>query len=167
MSAPKIARLGHIGLHVCDIEKSKTFYGDILGLVETDADPKSGATFFSARPEEEHHEILIAPGRTAEKGALLLQQLSFRCDTLEDVIAFYHRLKKAMVEIEQVVTHGNAIGIYFFDPDGNRCEVYWDTGRQAKQPFKVAIDLDRPVPEILEEIDVLVGKYGETGVRLA
>lgn len=130
-------------------------------------DPKSGATFFSSRPDDEHHEIFLAPGRTAAEGEVLVQQISFRCDTLEDVLAFHKRLKAAGVEIEQIVTHGNAIGIYFFDPDRNRCEIYWDTGLKAKQPFKVPINLDQPVDRIIEDINGLVRKYGETGVRLA
>lgn len=167
MGIPKVSKLGHVGLHVRDLARSKAFYGEILGLAATDADPKSGATFFSSRPEEEHHEVLIAPGRTAAEGEVLIQQLSFRCESLEDVQGFYRRLKEAGVEIEQVVTHGNAIGVYFFDPDRNRCEVYWDTGLQAKQPFKVAIDLERPVAEVLADVRSLVEQYGETGVRLA
>lgn len=167
MTAPKISQLGHIGLHVRDVERAKAFYGGILGLVETDRDPKSGATFFSSRPETEHHEILIAPGRTAELSEVLVQQVSFRCDQLEDVMAFHKRLREAEVEIEQVVTHGNAVGVYFFDPDRNRCEVYWDTGLEAKQPFKVSIDLDRPVDAIKQEVSDLVAQYGGSGVRLA
>ncbi|MDR3512736.1 MAG: VOC family protein [Caulobacteraceae bacterium] len=167
MSNGKIAKLGHLGIHVRDLERSKAFYGGILGLAATDMDPKSGATFFSSRPDDEHHEIFLAPGRTAAEGEVLVQQISFRCDTLEDVLAFHKRLKAAGVEIEQIVTHGNAIGIYFFDPDRNRCEIYWDTGLKAKQPFKVPINLDQPVDRIIEDINGLVRKYGETGVRLA
>ena len=167
MSHGRIAKLGHVGLHVRDLARSTTFYGEVLGLKKTDADPKSGATFFSSRPDEEHHELLVAPGRTAADGEILIQQLSFRCDSLEDVQELYARLKSAGVEIEQVITHGNAVGVYFFDPDRNRCEVYWDTGLKAKQPFKVAIDLERPASAVLAEVRSLVAQYGATGVRLA
>jgi catechol 2,3-dioxygenase-like lactoylglutathione lyase family enzyme len=167
MTAPKIAKLGHVGIHVTDIDRSRAFYRDVLGLTITDQDMKSGATFFSSRPEEEHHELLIAPGRTVAEGEVLLQQVSFRCDTVEEVMAFHQRLKQAGVKIEQVVTHGNAIGVYFFDPDGNRFEVYWDTGLKAKQPFKVPVDLTTSPEAVLEKVDELVAKYGETGVRLA
>jgi len=167
MSAPKIAKLGHIGIHVTDIERSKAFYRDVLGLFVTDVDAKSGSTFLSSRPEEEHHELLLAPGRTVAPGEILLQQVSFRCDTLEDVVDFHDRLKDAGVKIEQVVTHGNAVGVYFFDPDGNRCEVYWDTGLKAKQPFKVSLDVTQPADHIRSRVEKLVDQYGATGVRLA
>jgi catechol 2,3-dioxygenase-like lactoylglutathione lyase family enzyme len=166
MSKAKIAKLGHIGIHVADIERSKAFYRDVLGLVVTDEDPKSGTTFLSSRPDDEHHELLLAPGRTVPRGQVLLQQVSFRCDDLEEVVAFHGRLKNAGVEIEQVVTHGNAVGVYFFDPDGNRCEVYWDTGLKAKQPFKVPVDLTQPADSVVSRVEELVGQYGATGVRL-
>ncbi|AON53733.1 VOC family protein [Herbaspirillum seropedicae] len=166
MSSEKIAMLGHVGIHVTDMDRSRAFYRDVLKLTITDMDPVSGATFFSSRPEEEHHELLLAPGRTVKRGEVLVQQVSFRCNTLEEVIYFYKRLLEADAEIEQVVTHGNAIGVYFFDPDGNRCEVYWDTGLASKQPFKVAIDLTRSPAEIVQTVQDLVKQYGETGVRL-
>jgi hypothetical protein len=67
------------------------------------------------------------------------------------------------VVFDQVVTHGNAIGVYFFDPEGNRCEVYWPTGLLARQPFLNAIDLTQPPDAILAHIQALVEKYGATG----
>jgi hypothetical protein len=67
------------------------------------------------------------------------------------------------VAFDQVVTHGNAIGVYFFDPEGNRCEVYWPTGLLARQPFLNAIDLTQPPDAILAHIQALVDKHGATG----
>ena len=32
MATPSIARLGHVGLHVNDLEKQKAFYRDVLGM---------------------------------------------------------------------------------------------------------------------------------------
>jgi catechol-2,3-dioxygenase len=43
MAEPSIARLGHVGLHVQDLEKAKPFYRDILGLTVTDEDPETTA----------------------------------------------------------------------------------------------------------------------------
>ncbi len=36
---PAISRLGHVGLHVKDLERAKHFYRDLLGLEVTDEDP--------------------------------------------------------------------------------------------------------------------------------
>jgi catechol 2,3-dioxygenase-like lactoylglutathione lyase family enzyme len=160
---PRIASLGHVGIFVEDVERSLAFYRDLLGLTVTDADVENGLYFLSARPDEEHHEFLICRGRSAPRDARLLQQVSFRCATLEDVVAYWERFKAAGVVFDRVVSHGNAVGMYFFDPDGNRCEVYWPTGLQARQTFLAQIDLSRPVDELLGEIKRYVDRYGGTG----
>jgi catechol 2,3-dioxygenase-like lactoylglutathione lyase family enzyme len=160
---PRITSLGHVGIFVEDVDRSLSFYRDLLGLTLTDADERNGMYFFSSRPEREHHEFLICRGRTAPRGVRLLQQISFRCDSLEDVIAFWRRLDAAGVTFDRIVSHGNAVGVYFFDPDGNRCEIYWPTGLQAHQTFLEPIDLSRPAEELMKEISESVARYGETG----
>jgi len=119
--------------------------------------------FLSSRPAYEHHEFLICRGRTASRDARLVQQVSFRCERLEDVLGFYRKMKDAGVEFDRIVSHGNAIGIYFFDPDHNRCEVYWPTGLEAHQTYLAPIDLERPADELLAEVRAHVAKYGATG----
>ncbi len=160
---PRIASLGHVGIFVEDVARSLAFYRDLLGLTLTDADEANGMYFLSSRPDEEHHEFLVCRGRTAPLDVRLIQQVSFRCPSIEDVIAFWRRLKDAGVEFDRVVSHGNAVGVYFFDPDRNRCEVYWPTGLKARQTFLAQIDLTRPVDELMTEIAACVARYGETG----
>jgi catechol-2,3-dioxygenase len=92
-TTPRIASLGHVGIFVEDVERSLVFYRDLLGLYVTDADVANGMYFLSSRPDEEHHEFLICRGRTAPRDARLIQQVSFRCATFEDVIAYWQRFK--------------------------------------------------------------------------
>jgi catechol 2,3-dioxygenase-like lactoylglutathione lyase family enzyme len=162
-NAPRIERLGHVGIFVEDIDRSIAFYRDVLGLTVTDYDEKAGMCFLSSRPDEEHHEFLVCRGRTVPQGARLLQQVSFRCSRLEDVIGFWERLKAYGAEFDRIVSHGNAVGVYFFDPDRNRCEVYWPTGFAARQTYLAKIDLSRPVDELLAEIRTHVAEHGPTG----
>ena len=54
----------------------------ILGLEVTDEDLDMGVVFMSARPAQEHHELALVSGRNVGAEALVLQQVSFRCDTL-------------------------------------------------------------------------------------
>lgn len=163
-SAPAIARLGHVGIHVTDVDRAVRFYRDVLGLQVTDQDPEIGMVFMSARPDEEHHELVILPGRTAPPGTTLLQQISFRCDSLEDVRAFHRRLKEHNVPLDMEVSHGNAVGIYFYDPEGNRVEVYWATGLKARQPYLQGVDLDKPAETIFDEVEASVRAHGEAGI---
>ncbi len=163
MKTPAVARLGHVGLHVQDLERAKAFYRDIIGLTVTDEDPDRGMVFMSARPEEEHHELLLCRGRNVDSDAKVVQQISFRCNSFEDVLGFYRRFKQHGVKFDMILSHGNAVGVYVFDPDGNRIETYWNTGLKAKQPYGEMVDLESPPAELLRHIEEHVAKYGETG----
>jgi catechol-2,3-dioxygenase len=155
----QIAELGHVGIHVNDLAMQREFYHDVLGLTVTDENQDMGMIFLSARPEQEHHEFLLCGGRTAPPGTLLLQQVSFRCEGLEDVQEFYRRLKARDVAIDMVVSHGNAIGVYFYDPEGNRLEVYYSTGFKAQQPYLESIDLEQPANDILAQVEESVKRH--------
>jgi catechol 2,3-dioxygenase-like lactoylglutathione lyase family enzyme len=160
---PTISRLGHVGIHVRDLERSKAFYTEVLGLSVTDEDEEMGMVFLSARPEVEHHELLLCRGRTGDSDVRVVQQISFRCPTLEDVIGFRERLADAGVELDMVVSHGNAIGIYFYDPDHNRCEVYFGTGLPARQPYLDDVDLAEPADAIMTKVRQSVATHGAEG----
>jgi catechol-2,3-dioxygenase len=163
MNNPRVARLGHVGLHVQDLEKQKAFYRDIMGLTITDEDSERGLVFMSSRPGEEHHELLLCRGRNVGNDARVVQQISFRCDSLDDVLGFYQRFKQHGVKFDVILSHGNAIGVYIFDPEGNRIETYWNTGLTAKQPYGEVLDLEQPAAELLEHINEHVARYGSTG----
>lgn len=157
-----IQELGHTGLWVEDLSEMRRFYTEMLGLTVTDEDLDKGIIFMSARPEEEHHEFVIARGRTAPRDVKLVQQISFRVDTVESLLEFHRRFKEAGVEVQQEVTHGNAFGIYFWDPEGNRIEVYVRIPQDVRQPFRKDLNLDQSVEEVLAEADRLLSDGGET-----
>ena len=163
MAAPSIARLGHVGIHCKDLEKQKSFYRDVIGLQVTNEDPAMGMVFLSARPEEEDHELLLVGGREVDD-VLLLQQMSWRCNSLEDVIGYYERLNTFGVKYDMIVSHGNAVGMYFRDPEDNRLEIYWATGLKARQPYLEKVDLSEPPDEIMRKIQESVAVHGEEGV---
>ena len=77
---------------------------------------------------------------------------------------YYRLFRERSVDLDMVVSHGNAIGVYFFDPEGNRVEVYCPTGFAARQPFLQAVDLDDDPDSILHDVARSVEEYGETGV---
>jgi catechol-2,3-dioxygenase len=147
---PQVMSLGHVGLYVRDIERSKAFYRDILGLKVSDQSPKTGSVFMTAQERlEEHHELLLVPGREDGK---VVQQLSFRCASLADVKGFYRLFLEHKVPIVRTVSHGNAVGLYFHDPDGNQVEVYWPTGVDWPQPFGKPVDLTASDDEIIANL---------------
>ena len=78
-----------------------------------------GIVFLSARPEDEHHEMVLQRGATDGPGNRV-NQISWRLESMEALRAFDRRFAEHDVRIQQKVTHGNALSIYFFDPEGNR-----------------------------------------------
>lgn len=159
-----ISGLGHVGLYCTDLDRQVAFYRDVLGLTVTDEDRERGIAFLSARPDDEHHELLLLAGRNVGPDAHVVQQVSFRCASLEDVVEYHERFLAEHVEIDVVVSHGNAIGVYFFDPEGNRCEVYWPTGLDARQPHVLPVDLAGDRDELLASVRAAVARFGSTGV---
>lgn len=135
----RVSSLGHVGVYVHDIERSKAFYRDFLGLSVSDESDQSGAVFMTSKDRvEEHHELLLVPGREDGK---VIQQISFRCDSLGAVKEIYRSLLEHGVPINRTVSHGNAVSVYFEDPDGNQVEAYWPTGKEWPQPFGKPVDL--------------------------
>ncbi len=148
---PRVTSLGHVGLHVHDIERSKAFYRDILGLKVSDQSSQTGSTFMTAQDRlAEHHELLLVPGR--EDGGKVVQQISFRCGSLAELKEFHRLFLTKNVPINRIVSHGNAVGIYFQDPDGNQVEVYWPTGKDWPQPFGKPVDLSASDEEIVAHL---------------
>jgi catechol 2,3-dioxygenase len=148
----RVVGLGHIGIYVRDLDRMTTFYRDFLGMQVTKQSP-GRAVFLSSDPERVDHEIALMTGRAADQEPQLIQQISLRVNTLEDLRDFKRRILQAGYQIDNIVTHLSAIGCYFFDPEGNRTEVFWLTGRPSWIMIGVPIDIDRPEDEILAQID--------------
>lgn len=155
-----IAELGHAGLHVEDLDTMRDFYARVLGLTVTDEAPELGATFLSSRPEVEHHEIVLVKGRTAPRDVKLINQISWRVADLQSLQSLYRAVLDYGSPIRMVITHGNAIGVYFSDPEGNPNEIYWQTGIDVPQPFGKPIDLLMSAEEVIAENARLIAEDG-------
>lgn len=147
----EIVELGHVGLHVTDLARMREFYTKVLGLTVTDEHEGRGRVFLSSRPDFEHHELLLATGRNTPADIVLVQQLSWRVGSVPGLQAIYRRLIDAGAPIRLVITHGNALAVYFLDPENNNCEVYVHTGLDVPQPFRRDISLEGSTEELLAE----------------
>ena len=150
---PRVSGLGHIGLYVRDVPRMTAFYRDFLGMQVTKQAPGGRAVFLSSAPDEVDHEIalMVDPsGATTQN----VQQISLRVPSFEDVQEFHRRiLADPDLQIDQVVTHLSSISCYFFDPEGNRTEVFWLTGRTSWVMVGIPIDIQRPKEEVLADVD--------------
>lgn len=152
---PRVTGLGHVGLFVQDPAAMVDFYQNFLGMQVTDRGDGDWIVFLSARPEQEHHELALmrAPDRRSE-----VQQVSFTVGSLADLRAFYQQIQERGYPVDRVVNHGIAFGCYFRDPEGNRIEIYWPTGKDYPQPHGDPIDLSRPEHELLALLDTMPEK---------
>ncbi len=125
-----VKELGHIVLYVRDIERSRTFYRDVLGWKELPLQAGPPIAIFSSG--RTHHELLlIEVGEDAEpvpRGHRLgLYHFGLKVgesdDELREVLA---TLKANKVRLVGATDHGVTHSLYIEDPDGNEIELYID-----------------------------------------
>lgn len=147
---PQITGLGHVGIYAEDLMKQRDFYTRVMGLKVADEDLATrGMVFMSADPVAEHHEFVLMKGRVTSDDAKVIQQISFKVPEIDDLRGYKARLEAENIKIERIVSHGNAFGMYFFDPEGNRIEVYYRTGFPVPQPHGDPLDLTKSDEELL------------------
>ena len=142
--------LGHFGYFVKDLEVMKDFWGNFMGMTLTKS--SEGAAFYSANPEGVDHEIAIMQGRPEADDAHLIQQISLRVESLDNIRDFKRRAIEKGYKIDRLVTHASAIGLYFRDPEGNCIETFWLTGLPSWAMIGVPVDIDRSDEEIMEDV---------------
>ena len=79
----------------------------------------------------------------------MVQQISFKVDSVTELKEFYRLFKKEGIRIQRVVSHGNAFGMYAQDPEDNTIEIYYKTGFPVPQPHGEPIDLEMSDEELL------------------
>ncbi len=140
----------HVGLYVFDLEPMVAFYQRVLGLAVTDRGmlPGRELAFLSADPNE-HHQVVLATGRTGQLADKVVNQVSFRLKCLEDLRVMYQKLQSESAATDfRAVNHGNAWTLYFRDPELNRIELFVDSPWYVAQPRADALDLSLPAETI-------------------
>ena len=126
MVKPK--QLGHIVIRVRDLEKSERFYSEVLGLHVTNK--RAGRMVFMSAGDSSSHELALVPvGEEApgpEETRVGLFHFAWEMDSLDDLKHLYSHMKSSDVKIGGIGDHGISLGVYFFDPDGNEIEAYYE-----------------------------------------
>src|SRR2546421_482261 len=123
--------LQHVSLCARNAERSKQWYGDLLGLHTYEYRP-GWAAFMSADEEQSHEVALMQIGDDAplqQKGQVGLSHMAWRFESLDDLKELYHRIKSKGIKIDHIADHGISLGIYLRDPDGNGVEVFYEMPR--------------------------------------
>jgi len=149
----------HFGIYVFDLDRMVEFYTSVFRLTITDEG--IGKNFgnrlvFMSATEDQHHQLVLSAGRPPEAKVSTVMQMSFLVPRLEE-LRRNREIAEGLGAYEvRPMNHGNAWSVYYFDPEGNRVEVYMDTPYYVSQPYGTPLDLSRTEHELLEETERMV-----------
>ena len=143
----QLKRIGHIGIHVSDFERSLRFYTEVVccKLTAREIGPHGREIAF-LRFGDVHHDFVLtaAPSNIdvtqGEPEGRLIQQIAFEVeDRHEWLKAMGHLHAKGVKITRGPVIHGiegirnlggsGSRSFYFSDPDGNHLEIFTDMMR--------------------------------------
>jgi catechol 2,3-dioxygenase len=138
-TAPQMA-FAHIGIYVTNMAPMTDFYTCVLGFCVTDRARIRGRDLvFLSRNPQEHHQIVLVPGRDGA-AASTINQISFRVVSLAELRRVHALLREEQVEGLDPTNHGGAWSLYCLDPEGNRIELFAQTPWYVP-PVSVPLDL--------------------------
>lgn len=157
----KVKKLGHLVYEVSDIERTRTFWTEVMGFKVSDVNEK-GMVFL--RTNSDHHAIGLKQGkaqrRPSPSDGLMIEHLAMEVEDLDALFEARAYLKGLGVPIVFEGRKGAGCGysVYFNDPDGYQFEIYCDidqideSGRtRPPEQFRPAKSLEEaaanPVPE--------------------
>ncbi len=134
----EVKELGHLVLYVRNLERSATFYRDVLGWRQILPDPAEGnplpfpAAAFSAPSGRTHHELLlieVGEGAAALPAGRRVGMYHFGLkvgDSDDELREARDTLLANRVKITGASDHTVTHSLYIEDPDGNEIELYID-----------------------------------------
>lgn len=126
--------IGHVHLHVSDLDRAVHFYREVLAFHLTGHGPDVGlpAAFLAAG--DYHHHIGLNTfhslgGSPPPEGHTGLHHVAILYPSYEAFCAAVQRLVDHDWPIDSSEDHGATLSIYLRDPDGNGIELYHDRPR--------------------------------------
>lgn len=154
----RINKIGHVVLHVTDIERSTQFYTEILGFKISDiyasGELPGGAVFL--RCNADHHGIALFQANGTPQAGRGMNHVAFEVSTLDELVRVREHLRQHDVHIDFDGRRraGVQLAVEFRDPDGHRLEIYWgidqfgsdDRARPADE-WKGATSLEQAIAD--------------------
>ena len=127
-----VRELGHVSLFVRDLDASRRFYRDLLGLTETGTGKQGRIVFFSAGVH--HHDLSCELARAdgpgpQPKGVPGLYHIAFDVGATPTAL----RAARRRVEAQGLAPFGESETSFCVrDPDGNEIELYVELAAPAR-----------------------------------
>ncbi|MFN3866504.1 MAG: 3,4-dihydroxyphenylacetate 2,3-dioxygenase [Demequina sp.] len=112
----QITRASHVSLSVTDLEASRDFYRDVIGLVVTEE--TDSAVYFRGLEEDAHHSLVLE--QASEAKALFI---GLRVRSEADIVAAEKHFKATGVEHRRVEKDHQGPTLQFRDPVGTWMEL--------------------------------------------
>ena len=148
----RISRLSHVVLNVKDPQASAKWYSEALGMEIMNYSPQLEMAFLSFGTLDHDIALIKTPQGVATGSPGFCHTAMVIEGGLNELKEIYHRVRATGAKIDMTADHGVSKGFYFFDPDGNRLEVFYQALRGDE-----AMTFMRDVGAMLEpyqELDV-------------
>jgi catechol 2,3-dioxygenase len=148
----------HFGIFVTDVPRMVAFYTEVFGLTQTDTG--TGRTFkntlvFLSASQDQHHQLVIAGGRPPEATFSTVMQLSFAVPSIQHLRDIRVQSEARGASKYVPLNHGNALSLYFADPEGNTVEAYIDMPFYIAQPHGDPLDLSKDDATLMRETEAI------------
>ena len=136
----RIERVGHVVLNVSDTQASAQWYVDVLGMELMNYTPGLEMAFLSFGVSD-HDIALVQAPEGAELGSPGLSHTALALEGGEEELReMYRKVQASGARIDFLADHGLSRSFYFFDPDGNRLEIFYQHlhGEEARKFMREA-----------------------------
>jgi catechol 2,3-dioxygenase len=148
----RINKVGHVVLGCRNPQASIAFYTKTLGMELVNFNAELQMAFFSFG--EQHHDIAVIKVPDDQPvGSTGLSHTALQIEGGEaELREFYQRLKTHGVQVDFTAEHFLTKSIYFFDPDGNRLELFCESMAMAEA--KQYLHQARELSELMQPLDL-------------
>lgn len=154
---PPNTTIGHVHLKVADLDRSLSFYKELLGF-EITTRYGTQAVFISAGGYHHHIGLNTWYSKNAQPAPVNspgLFHTAILYPTRKDLAVILKRLQDAKYPFTGFADHGVSEALYLNDPDENGVELYWDKPKE-QWPLDKDGNIDMYTQQL--DLDALLGE---------